>query len=131
MSEFLLDSNIIIDFLIGRKNAVLLLNNLKLMDPEPSTSSLCIAEVLLGAKDNEIEKTNLFLNSLKVYDLTRGIADLAGKHIRELRKKGITLNFIDALVASTCIANNLALVTYNIKHYNLSDLEIFDIKDYL
>jgi len=131
MSEFLLDSNIIIDFLIGRKNAVLLLNNLKLMDPEPSTSSLCIAEVLLGAKDNEIEKTNLFLNSLKVYDLTREIADLAGKHIRELRKKGITLNFIDALVASTCMVNNLTLVTYNINHYNLIDLKIFDIKDYL
>jgi len=131
MSEFLLDSNIIIDFLIGRQSTISLLNNLKLMDPEPSTSSPCIAEVQLGVKDNEIEKTNLFLNSLKVYDLTRGIADLAGKHIRELRKKGITLNFIDALVASTCMVNNLTLVTYNINHYNLSDLKIFDIKDYL
>jgi predicted nucleic acid-binding protein len=130
MSKYLLDSNVIINFLLGRKSAIFLLQDIKKIDPEPSTSPICIAEIQLGVKEIEIEKTNLFLDSLEIFDLTREVANLAGKYIRDYRNLGITLNFIDTLIAATCIVNCLVLITFNLKHYKISDLKLFNIEDY-
>jgi len=125
MSKYLLDSNIIIDFLIGREETLKLLDDIKKIDDSPATSSLCITEVQLGVKKEEEENTNIFLNSLQVYDVNRATANMAGKYIRKYRSKGITLPLADTLIAITCIINNLILVTYDTKHYPISDLKIF------
>ena len=131
MSKYLLDSNVIINFLLGRKSAIFLLQDIKKIDPEPSTSPICIAEIQLGAKETEIDKTNLFLDSLEIFDLTKETANLAGKYIRDYRNLGVTLNFIDTLIAATCIINNLVLVTFNLKHYKISNLKLFNLENYL
>jgi tRNA(fMet)-specific endonuclease VapC len=125
MSDYLLDSNIIIDFLFKRPKSIKILESISI-NSMPSTSPICIAEVQLGAKKEEIDKTNQFLDSLIVYDVTKEIANLSGKLIREYKKEGKTLNLIDTLIASTCIINGLILVTYNSKHYFIKDLKLFD-----
>lgn len=125
MNDYFLDSNIIIDFLLKRSKSIKILESISI-NGMPSTSPVCIAEVQLGVKKGEENKTNQFLNSLSIYDLTRDIANLAGKFIREYKEEGKTLNLIDTLIASTCIINDLILVTYNIKHYFIKDLIIFD-----
>jgi len=127
MSKYLLDSNIIIDFLIGREEAINLLNEIKKIDDFPATSPLCIAEVQLGVKKEEEKNTNIFLNSLKVYDVNRTIANKAGTYIRKYKNKGITLPLIDTLIATTCIINNLILVTYDTKHYPIQDLKLWPL----
>ncbi len=78
MSKYLLDSNIIIDFLIGREETINLLNEIRGTGDSPATSPLCMAEVQLGVKKEEEKSTNMFLNSLQVYDLDRAIANKAG-----------------------------------------------------
>jgi len=125
MNNYLLDSNIIIDFLLKRPKSIKILEHLSI-NSVPSTSPVCIAEVQLGVKKGEINKTNQFLDSLIIYDLTKEIANLSGKLIREYKEKGKTLNLVDTLIASTCIINGLTLVTYNIKHYFIEDLKLFD-----
>ena len=125
MNDYFLDSNIIIDFLLKRSKSIKILESISI-NGMPSTSPVCIAEVQLGVKKGEENKTNQFLNSLSICDLTRDIANLAGKFIRDYKEEGKTLNLIDTLIASTCIINNLILVTYNIKHYFIKDLIIFD-----
>ena len=125
MSNYLLDSNIIIDFLLNRPKSLKILERISI-NSVPSTSPVCIAEVQLGVKKEEINKTNQFLDSLIVYDLTKEIANLSGKLIREYKEKGRALNLIDTLIASTCIINDLTLVTFNIKHYFIKDLKLFD-----
>ena len=125
MSKYLLDSNIIIDFLIGREEAISLLDEIKGTDGLPATSPLCIAEVQLGARKEEEKITNIFLDSLQVYDLNRTIANKAGGYIREFKSKGITLPLVDTLIAATCIINNLILITYDTKHYSIPDLKLW------
>lgn len=127
MSEYLLDSNIIIDFLIGRKKAIESLGEIKKIDHFPATSALCIAEVQIGVKGGEEEATNKFLESLKVYDLTRAIANQTGEYMREYKSKGIALSLIDTLIAATCMINNLVLVTYNTRHYPISGLKLWSL----
>jgi predicted nucleic acid-binding protein len=124
-SNYLLDSNIIIDFLFKRPKSIKILESISI-NSIPSTSPICIAEVQLGAMKEEIDKTNQFLDSLIVYDVTKEIANLSGHLIREYKKEGKTLNLIDTLIASTCIINGLILVTYNIKHYFIKDLKLLD-----
>ncbi|MCL5987253.1 MAG: PIN domain-containing protein [Actinobacteria bacterium] len=128
MSKFLLDSNVIINFLVGREETIKLLEEIKRIDDFPATSPLCIAEVQLGVKKGEEVKTDSFLDSLRIFDLNKTIANEAGKLIREYKSKGVTLSFIDTLIATTCIANNLILVTYDKKHYPFSELELWTYK---
>lgn len=125
MNNYFLDSNIIIDFLLKRPKSIKILESISINNM-PSTSPVCIAEVQLRVKKGEEDKTNQFLDSLIIYDLTKDIANLTGKFIRECKEIGKTLNLIDTLIASTCIINDLILVTYNIKHYFIKDLRLFD-----
>lgn len=123
MSSYLLDSDIIIAFLRGKKKTVKLIGNLEKIIGVPATSPICIAEVQAGVKPGEEQKTNNFLGSLKIYVLDRGIANKAGQYIREYQKGGITLLLPDALIAATCTINNLMLTTYNTKHYPMPEIK--------
>ena len=126
MSRFLLDSDVIIWFLRGKRETRELLRELQKYGV-PGCSPISIVEIQLGVKEGEEEKTNAFLESLELYALDREIANKAGEHIREYRKTGMTLNPPDAIIAATCLVNDLILVTYNPRHYPLPELKIWPI----
>jgi hypothetical protein len=89
----------------------------------PACSALSVLEVQLGVKKGEEEKTDLFLKSLRIFDVNREIANKAAQLIREYKLKGTTLDLPDAIIASTCILHDLILVTYNTKHYPIKELK--------
>jgi predicted nucleic acid-binding protein len=122
MSRFLLDSDIIIWHLRGRPEVTEMLRDLQRAGL-PACSALSVLEVLLGVKKGEEEKTERFLGSLRVFDVTREIAAVAARLIREGKPRGITLDLPDAVIAGTCILHGLTLVTYNTKHYPIADLK--------
>lgn len=121
MSKFLLDTDVIIWHLRGRPEVTMALRELQSFGV-PSCSSLSILEVQVGVKKGEEAKTDLFLGSLKVFDVTRQIANKAGALVREQRSKGVTLDLPDAVIAATCILHGLIFVTYNVKHYPITEL---------
>lgn len=126
MSKFLIDSDVIIWALRGKKETIELLKEIQ-QSGVPACSPISIVEVQLGIREGEEEKTSELLNSLNVYNIDENIANQTGEFIRNYRKKGITLSIPDALIATTCILNNLTLITYNKKHYPLKELEIYSI----
>ena len=128
MNKFLLDSNVIIAFLRGREETIKLIKELERLAGIPASSPVCIAEVQAGVKPREEGKTNAFLEALGIYILEREIANKAGQYTRQHRTKGITLTLPDALIAATCILNDLILVTYNPKHYPLLNLKLYPLK---
>ena len=127
MPNFLIDSDIIIWCLRGRRDIIALLEELQKFGV-PACSSISIVEVQLGVIKGEEEKTSKFLNSLEVYPVDRKIANLAGEYIRKYKKKGISLEIPDAIVGATCILHNLTLVTFNKKHYPFRGLKIYPTK---
>lgn len=127
MPKFLIDSDIIVWCLRGRKDVKELLEELQ-ESAVPACSSISIVEVQLGVIKGEEEKTSKFLNSLEVYSVGREIANLAGEYIREYKKKGITLEIPDAIVGATCLLHDLVLVSYNIKHYPFKELKFYPVK---
>lgn len=121
MSKFLLDTDVIIWHLRGRPEVTGALRELQVFGI-PSCSALSILEVQVGVKKGEETKTDLFLGSVKVFDVTRQIAGKAGIMVREQRTKGVTLDLPDAVIAATCHLHDLILVTYNKKHYPIAGL---------
>lgn len=126
MSKFLIDSDVIIWHLRGQAKTKELLANLQRAGV-PACSSFSILEVQIGVKEGEEEKTTLFLNSLKIYEVDRDIANEAARYVREYKKKGITLSLPDAVIAATCVIYELILVTYNPKHYFIPDLRLYPL----
>jgi len=123
MSNYLLDSDIIIWHLRGRKEITEMLKDLQ-RSGLPACSAISALEVHLGVKTKEEEgKTNRFLESLKVFDVNMDIAKIAAQLIRDYKAKGVTMDIPDSIIASTCILHDLTLVTYNRKHYPISGLK--------
>ncbi len=122
MSRFLLDSDVIIWHLRGRKEVTEMLRDLQRVGL-PACSALSVLEVQLGVKKGEEEKTDRFLRSLRIFDINMEIANKAAQLIREYKAKGITIDLPDAIIASTCIVHDLTLVTYNTKHYPITELK--------
>jgi predicted nucleic acid-binding protein len=123
MSNYLLDSDIIIWHLRGRKEITEMLKDLQ-RSGLPACSAISVLEVQLGVKTKDEEgKTDRFLESLKVFDVNMNIARIAARLIREYKGKGVTMDIPDSIIASTCILHDLTLVTYNRKHYPISELK--------
>jgi predicted nucleic acid-binding protein len=122
MSKFLLDSDVIIWHLRGRKEVTEVLRDLQRFGL-PACSALSVLEIQLGVKRGEEEKTDRFLKSLRIFDVDMEIASKAAQLIRERKAKGITLDLPDSVIAATCILHELILVTYNIKHYPISEIK--------
>jgi predicted nucleic acid-binding protein len=126
MSRFLLDSDVIIWHLRGKKEVTEMLRDLQRFGL-PACSPLSILEVQLGVKKGEEEKTDRFLKSLRIFDVNMEIASKAAQFIRERKSKGITLDLPDSVIAATCILHELILVTCNKKHYPIPGIEFYPV----
>jgi len=122
MSKFLLDSDVIIWHLRGRKEVTEVLRDLQKFGL-PACSALSVLEIQLGVKKGEEEKTDRFINSLGIFDVNREVASKAAQLIRQYKARGVTLDLPDAIIAATCILHELILVTYYTKHYPISEIK--------
>jgi len=122
MIEYLLDSDVLIWQLRDQQETVALLARLS-KTGLLTCSVVSIVEIQAGIRRGEEKKTNALLDSLKTYDVTPAIANLAGKFIRDYRAKGITLDFVDSIVAATAVTHGLTLLTYNTKHYPMPEVK--------
>jgi predicted nucleic acid-binding protein len=123
-SNFLLDSDIIIDFLKGDT----LITGFMVKIKEESNlfySPLSKAEIYSGAFQNEYEKISLFFDKLQSIDITDPIGEKAGILLNKYRKSH-NIGIVDSLIAATAIYYNLKLITRNIKHYPMPEVIIIN-----
>lgn len=123
MSNYLLDSDILIWHLRGRHDVVRLLDELS-ESGSLSISPISVLEVQAGVKPGEEARTTAFLEGLRCVPIDRGIAGHAGEYIRAYRAKGISLDFADSLLAATAALHNLILVTKNKAHFPMPDVQV-------
>lgn len=120
MKSVLIDTDILINFLRGRKAARdFLLNNLE--ESVFYCSAITVAEIFSGMKDHEKEKTAELIDSLNTVDVTREIAEKAGEYKRHEKKQVLELD--DCLIASTAFVKKAVLATGNAKHYPMTDIK--------
>ena len=127
MATFLLDTSVIIDALNNKRGrpALLLefLNDGHLLACCP----INVTEVYAGLRPKEEVATEAFLASLQYFPITVPAARSAGELKREHRRKGITLNLGDVIIAAVALSNQLILLTDNVKDFPMKDLTLYPL----
>ncbi|MHB1336540.1 MAG: PIN domain-containing protein [Candidatus Humimicrobiaceae bacterium] len=124
-SRILLDSDIIIDHLRGFKYLENLTSNS--FGNTSLISTVSITEIYSLLYFNEIERVEKLISTFKAVNIDSVIAKLAGKY-RMIFYKSHNLSIPDALIAACAKISNAILVTKNIKHFPMTDIDI--IKPY-
>lgn len=127
MATYLLDTNVIIDALQGRRSRDSLLQELILNGHLLGCCAINVSEVYAGVRPGEEGRTKEFLTSLEYYEITWEIARLAGLLKRDYARKGITLALADTTIAAVAITNRLPLLTDNVKHYPMKELKLYPL----
>lgn len=112
------DTDVLIDFLRGREQAVSFVN---LESDRIILSSIVVAELYAGVRgDTEQSTLERFLSMFRIVHVTAEIARLGGLYKRDYGgSHGIGL--ADAVVAATATLENAELKTLNVKHYPMFD----------
>lgn len=127
MATYLLDTDVIIDALQGRRNRNLLLQELLLDRHLLGCCAINVAEVYAGVRPGEEGRTEELLRSLECYEISWEIARTAGLLKRDYARKGITLALADTTIAAVAITNRLPLLTDNVKHYPMKEIELYPL----
>lgn len=118
MSDHLLDTCVLIDYLRDREGAVQLIGRLAM---RPSISVVTIAELCAGIlNDRERDRIEALPALLDVRDVDFEIARLAGSYRLQYRcSHGVGMP--DALIAATARVHGARLVTRNTRHFPMLD----------
>ncbi len=128
MAIFLLDTNIIIDVLKGRKGHDRLLGDLINEGHVLACCPVNIAEIYAGMRPGEETLTSAFLKSLKLLDFTFASAELAGTLKGAYSLKGRVLSLADSMIAAVAICSGATLVTENVKDFPMAELSLYPVR---
>lgn len=112
--RLLIDTDVLIDYLRGRAEAVSYLEGLT---GQLLISAMTVAELHAGVREGEErEALDHFVASFEVVPVTQAIASVGGLHRRDYGKShGVGL--ADAIIAATAEVKQADLVTLNKKHF--------------
>lgn len=129
MKQFLLDSDILMDFFKKRDYAVSILDKLY-KEGILTASLLTVTELRAGWNDTQAEYLLPRLYKLVVIkNIHLKTAELAGKFRWEYKAKGISLPTVDSLIAATAVLEKCQLITRNKKDYPMKELKFYPIEE--
>lgn len=123
---FLLDTDILIWVLRGKKEIVELVSDLK--DKSPlGISVISIAEIYKNIFPAELIATEDYLQQHIIFEVDQKVAKIAGFYFQQYEKQLKNLSLADCLIAGTANVNDCILVSLNSKHFPMTDIKIFNI----
>ena len=124
MPIHLLDTDILIDFLRGRREARALLASYGTTAERPYISVVSVSEIWAGSRPAEKAATGALLSALNKVPVSESIAAAAGEFLNTYRHgHGVELG--DALIAATAVEIQATLLTRNVKHYPMPAVKLF------
>lgn len=124
MKKYIIDSDILIYFLKGKKEVVEQLTQIA-----PSnlyTTRINYTELIYGAYNSARVEENLarvkpFLENFQILEFDKDASDIFAKTKAILKKKGEIIQDMDLMIASIALSHDYALVSNNIKHFKRID----------
>lgn len=121
MENICLDTDVLVDVLRGKEEAILFLKELA---PRAvlSTTYITLFELYHGAavshaKEQNINKIDELKQKLLILNLTNESVKDAGRILAELEKKGELIDFRDLLIGTTAKNQGFKMKTNNQKHF--------------
>lgn len=127
MKAALFDTNILIDYLKDRQEAVALLDHCLKDGSKLICSLITKVELLNGVRPGEEEALQDFLNAFERIGLDDHIAEEAGRYMN-LYRLSHGINIADAIIAATALVKGAKLYTLNNRHFPMNDVIV--IKPY-
>lgn len=128
--KYLLDTDIVINFLKGDINIVKAMTQVSLEDV--GISVITRGEIKVGMnfqdkRSKEFKGNEAFLKKVLVVEFNIKSSDIFGKIKANLLKSGRIISDLDIQIASVAIANDLILVTNNTKDFSrIKDLQLIN-----
>ena len=122
---YLLDTNVFIMYLKGRSQNIN--NHIDNLEPEKiAVCSVVKAELFYGSMKSNNPKKNLnlqksFLSQFVSLPFDDSCAEIYGKIRADLAKAGTPIGSNDIQIAAIALANNLILVTHNVREFSRVD----------
>ncbi|SRR5882724_4049102 len=127
MPTYLLDTTVIIDTINGKRHRDRLLKEIVQQGHLLACCAINITEVYAGMRSHEENQTSELLHSLQYYPIIWPVARLAGLLKRDYSRKGATLATTDVTIAAVAIYHRLTLITDNLKHYPMKELDLYPL----
>jgi len=125
--EILLDTSVLIDTLRSRNGRKELLARLVREGHQLSITPINIAELYVGMRAREEERTTLLLASLECHNLDAQTAKRAGLLMNQWAKRGKTLSLPDAIVAEIAIDRGCELMTDNRIDFPMTEIKLYPL----
>ena len=123
MKAALFDTNILMDYLKGKPEAISVVDSC-LQEGRVLTCSLITKiELLSGARQGEEKVLHDFLDAFDRIGLDDSIAEVAGQYMNLFRKSH-GINTADAIIAASAKVREAVLYTLNDKHFPMNDIMI-------
>jgi len=118
MSETIVDSSIVIDYLRGRRVAQEFLDGLRVRD-ELATHVVVVAEVPAGARN--LQELIEIDRAVKVFRMVPiGAEDsFASLELYKRHRLRDGVGWLDCLIAATCVRMSLPIATLNERHFQV------------
>lgn len=128
MTRHLLDTDSVIDYLIGQPDTTALIRRL---DSGGETLCVCdvvIAEVYSGLLQRDWARGQTFLDGMTFLPTSAAIAQRAGEWRFSFARQGISLATTDCLIAATAHGHQAVVVTGNAKDFPMQELRILSTR---
>ena len=123
MNGYLLDTNICIYYIKGKYD---LDRKIGILDDDSIfISEITLAELKFGVENSHFPDKNRvvlqdFLSGIQILPIFDSL-DIFAKEKTRLRREGMPVDDFDLLIGASAVANDMVLVTNNIKHFERID----------
>lgn len=128
MALYLLDTDAIIDYLLGVSSSVTLIQDLHDRGDTLCVCEVVIAEVYAGLRPQHREAAEELLASCTFLPTTAALARQAGTWRYDFARKGVQLSTTDTLVAATAHGHDATIVTGNVKDYPMPEIVLLALE---
>ena len=122
--RYLLDANALIDYFRRKTSTVNLLEGLEAQGHRLAICAVGLAELYSGFSLQQRIAADPVADRWLYYEATPAIAKEAGRYRYEFARRGTTLSSPDSLIAAVAIANDATLITNNVRHFPMDNIEL-------
>jgi predicted nucleic acid-binding protein len=126
VARYLLDSNVIIDFVRLVPSAVEVVQKL-IGQEDICVCDVVLAEVIAGTFPAAEERTRMLIQPASFLETSRAAAERAGHMRFSLARRGFQLSLADSLIAATANEHAATVVTRNVRHFEPTTVPILPL----
>jgi len=127
--KYLLDTDTLIDCILGTGNTRERLQALIDADNEVALCPVTVAELYSGMNDKRRAKWESWLQALPYWQIGFDVAARAGNYRKAAAQSGRTLSISDSLLAALAHDHDSVLLTSNIKDYPMQDVRVLSLRE--